>query len=252
MALRGYFIAPADDAERGEEPDAATPEGPHRFGPAADDATPGAGPGRRGRLGPAWRLRRGAPASAAVAPSLGVLAAAHDLPVVAAAAGLSIAGRAPAALVCVHASGAELAAPVRAPARVAASRLAASLAARGLSAEARGRLVIVPAGLHDGGEEPTPIAARALAAAGALPTILAVGVRDPDIDLLLAAQDAILVALAPSAEPALAELALAGASELSRRVAGVAVAFDPVSRALALGGLRAPRGLREAVKGLSA
>jgi hypothetical protein len=187
-----------------------------------------------------------------VAPSLGVLAAARDLPVVAAAAGLAIVGRAPAALVCVHAPAAELPAAVRAPARGAAARLAASLDARGLEAQARGRLVIVLAGLSDGGEAPAPATARALAAAGALPTVLAVTVRDPDIDLLLAEQDAIVVALPPSAEPALAELALAGASELSRSVASVAVAFDPVSRALALGGLRAPRAVHEAVKGLSA
>jgi hypothetical protein len=106
-------------------------------------------------------------------------------------------------------------------------------------------------------DEPAPLdgpaaMARALAAAGGLPTVLGVAVRDPDIDALLAAQDAIVVALPPAADPSLAELALAGASELSRSVARVEVALDPVSRALALGGVRAPRGLREAIEGLVA
>jgi hypothetical protein len=168
-------------------------------------------------------------------------------------------------LVCLHAPGTELGAALRAPARTAAARLAVSLAARGLSAEARGRLVLARAGFAEDGEQsvaggaavdevvaldgPTAMA-RALAAAGALPTVLGVAVRDPDIDVLLASQGAILVALPPSADPALAELALAGASALSRSVAGVEVALDPISRTLALGGVRAPRSLREAVEGL--
>ncbi|HEX7289651.1 MAG TPA: hypothetical protein VF250_00875 [Conexibacter sp.] len=195
-------------------------------------------------------MRARAAASPTVAPSLAVLAPPRDLPAVAAAAGLVLARGAPAVLVCVYAARAELATSVRAPARGVASRLAASLGARGLAAEARGRLVLVNAWPSDGDEEPAGTAARALAVAGPLPAVLAVAVRDADVDVLLATQDAILVALPPSAESTLAELAVAGASELSRAAAGVFVAFDPVSRALALGGLRAPRGLREAVEGL--
>ena len=48
-------------------------------------------------------------------------------------------------------------------------------------------------------------AARALAAAGPLPTVLAVAARDDELDVLLAARDAILVALPSAAEPALAQ-----------------------------------------------
>jgi hypothetical protein len=85
-----------------------------------------------------------------------------------------------------------------------------------------------------------------------LPTVLAVAVRAPEVDVLLSERDALLVALPPSADPALVDLALAGATELSRPVAGLAVAFDPLSRALALGGLRAPPRLQEAVQELLA
>jgi hypothetical protein len=82
--------------------------------------------------------------------------------------------------------------------------------------------------------------------------VLAVAVREPAVDRLLAERDAILVALPPSADPTLADLALAGATELSRSAASIALALDPLSRALALGGLRAPRKVRETVEGLLA
>jgi hypothetical protein len=147
-----------------------------------------------------------------------------------------------AALVYLHAAGAELTAPLRPPARPAAARLAASLAARGLTADARGRLVLA----HADGSADAP--ARALAAAGALPTVLAVAARAPDVDELLSAQDAILVALPPTADPALAELALSGARELCRSAVAVTLALDAVTRALALGGWRAPRAVSEAVE----
>jgi hypothetical protein len=240
MSLRDYFIGPADEAQPSDARGAAAPPGPsYAHGAAATPAR------ERGR----FRFRRpglvGASAPSAVAPSLGVLAAARDLPALAAAAGLVVGRRAPAVLVCLHARDAELAAPLRAPARAAATRLATSLAARGLRAEARGRLVLVRC-------DPADATDRALAAAGELPTVLAVGVREPAVDRLLAGCDAILVALPPSADPTLADLALAGATELSRSAATIAFAFDPLSRALALGGLRAPRKVREAVEGLLA
>jgi hypothetical protein len=164
---------------------------------------------------------------------------------VAAAAGLVVGRRAPAVLVCLHAPDVELAAPLRAPARAAATRLATSLAGRGLPAEARGRLVLVRCELADA-------TARALAAAAELSRVLAVAVREPAVDCLLAECDAILVALPPSADPSLADLALAGATELSRSAASIVIALDPLSRALALGGLRAPRKVHEAVEGLLA
>ena len=186
---------------------------------------------------PPLRLRRRA---------LGVLAPARDLPAVAAGVGLAIGRSAPAVLVC-------LAAPVlmpafRAPARAAAARLAASLRARDLEASARGPLALVqlPA------EGRTDAVTRALAAAGPLPAVLAVAGRDADVDVLLAARDAILVALPASAEPAMAHLALAGAAELVPGAAAITLALDPVARALALAGVRAPRPISVAVRELVA
>jgi hypothetical protein len=238
------------------------------------------------------RARAATPADAVTATSLGLLAPARDLLAVAAAVGLAIARTAPAALVCLAAPGPNPG--LRAPARPAAARLAASLRARGLEASARGRLAIAhlggeplthvvgeppahvggepPARLsdeplaHAGGEPPARLpdepladaATRALAAAGPLPTLLAVAARDDAIDALLATRDAILVALPPSAEPALARLALAGALELVARAgplahaAPLALDFDPVQRTLALAGLRAPRAISAAVAELVA
>jgi len=205
----------------------------------------------RGRLRLLRRTRAAPSATRALAPSLGLLSPARELPAAAAAAGLALARGAPAALVCLHAPGATAHAPsLRAPARAGAARLAASLAARGLAAEARGRLALVA--LPDDPGECVSAAARALAAAGALPTVLAVGIRDADVDVLLAAQGAILVALAPSTEPTLAALALAGAADLAPSAAAVSLALDPVARTLALAGLRAPRAIRHAVDGLIA
>jgi hypothetical protein len=188
-------------------------------------------------------------ADATPALSLGLLAPARELPAAAAGAGLAVAGMAPATLVCVHAPGGGRAAPaLRAPARPGAARLAASLRARDLEASARGRLAL--ARLPDDRAQLAGAAARALAAAGALPTVLAVAARDDDVDLLLGACDAILVALPAAAEPALARLALAGAAALVPRAAALAIGVDPVERALAAAGLRAPGAIRRAVEGL--
>jgi hypothetical protein len=214
------------------------------------------------------RARAATPADAVTATSLGLLAPARDLPAIAAAVGLAIARTAPAALVCLAAPGPSPG--LRAPARPAAARLAASLRARGLEASARGRLALAHLGgeplAHAGGEPPARLpdepladaATRALAAAGPLPTLLAVAARDDAIDALLATRDAILVALPPSAEPALARLALAGALELVvragplARAAPLALDLDPVQRTLALAGVRAPRAISAAVAELVA
>jgi hypothetical protein len=195
------------------------------------------------------RARAATPAHAGTAPSLGVLAPTRDLHAAAAGVGLAIARTAPAALVCVHAPGAPAGVPtLRAPARAGAARLAASLRARGLDASARGRLAVVH--LPDDRAQLAGTAARALAAAGPLPIVLAVAARDEAVDVLLAACDAILVALPLAAEPALAELALAGAAALAPRAAALAVALDPLQRALALAGVRAPRAISQALEGL--
>ena len=237
---------------------------------------------RRGRV----RMIRRSDRSVAneVAPSLGVLAPAREVRAVAMAVGLVIARLHPAALVCVHAPGDEPArASLRAPARAAAARLAGSLRGRGVHSDARGKVVLVEvagdeaamatgdaaaaaeralavtcdAAAEVAGDEAAmatgdsaAAAARALAAAGPLPTVLAVGARDPDLDVLLAAQDAILIALPPSAEPALAELAVASARSLASNAAWVSLALDPVARTFALAGLRTPGAVRAAVEGL--
>src|SRR5947207_2183263 len=89
-----------------------------------------------------------------------------------------------------------------------------------------------------GGRRPRP--APAPTAAGRLPTVLAVAGRDEEADALLAARDAILVALPSCAEPAMAQLALAGAMALVPAAAALSFALDPVQRVLALAGARAP------------
>jgi hypothetical protein len=200
-----------------------------------------------------FRLPRREPreAAAAVAASIGVLAAARDVRAVGVAVGVVVARRHPAALVCVHAPGDAPHAPVlRAPARPAAARLAASLRACGLSADARGKVALVDFAATDA--EPAAAAARAVAAAGPLPTVLAVAARDPDVDALLSAQDAIVVALPPSIEPALAELATTSACALAANAASMTLTLDPGSRTLALAGLRAPAALRAVVEALLA
>jgi hypothetical protein len=200
--------------------------------------------GRRRLRGP-----RPAAVDAPAALSLGLLAPVRELPAAAAGAGLAIARAGSAALVCIHAPGAPAAAPgFGAPARSGAARLAASLRARDLEASARGRLALVH--LPEDRAQLAGAAARALAAAGPLLTVLAVAARDDELDLLLAARDAILVVLPSAAEPALAQLVLAGAAGLVPCAAALALGLDPVQRALALAGVRAPRALRDAVAGL--
>jgi hypothetical protein len=260
MALRDFLIAPRDGASRDQAEaaagEAAGPGTADELDPVSGREPLGGGDAVRrrdasrlrrvavrGRLRFAWGVRRPA---AAGAPSLGVLANARDLAAVAVAAGVLAARGGPAALVCLHAPDIEPSTPpLRAPARAAADRLAASLRARGLAAEARGRVAVVE--LAREGDDAATAAARALAAAGALPTVLGVAVRDPDLDALLAAQDAILVALPPSADPALAELTATSAARLTANSAPIALALDPVSRALAVGGLRPPRALQPAI-----
>jgi hypothetical protein len=197
---------------------------------------------RAARRSPRVRVVTSSPA----APAIGVLAPARDLPVAAAGVGLAIGRSAPAVLVCLSVSA--FAPAWRAPARPASARLAASLRARDLEASARGRLALV----HLPDAERTDAVTRALAAADGLPTVLAVAGRDGELDALLTARDAILVALPPSAEPAMARLALAGAAALVPAAAAITLALDPVQRALALAGARAPRALVAAVQEVSA
>ena len=245
MGLRDYLIAPRREAD---VPDASDLDVSARDGspPRETDASSRCDVGRSARRLGLRPARRTAAEPHVPAASFGVLAPAGSLAPVAAGVGLVIARRWPAALVCLYAAGGELDAPVlRAPARSAAARLAASLAARDLRARACGRLVFV---CVDADGDGRALAARALPAPGALPTVLGVAARDPEIDVVLAAQHALLVALAPSADPAFAELALAGATALARSATAVALTIDPISRALALAGVRAPAALARAVE----
>jgi hypothetical protein len=198
-----------------------------------------------GDRGPRLRRAQVVPSSRA-APAIGVLAPARDLPAAAVGAGLALGRSAPAVLVCLSAP--VFAPALRAPARTAAARLAASLRARDLEASARGRLALV----HLPDEGRTEAVTRALAAADGLPTVLAVGARDEEVDALLAAGDAILVALPSSAEPAMAQLVLAGAAALAPAATALTLTLDPVQRALALAGVRAPRTIAEAMRELVA
>jgi hypothetical protein len=274
MPLRDFLIAPRGEGGEGKAggprevaaPGRVAPGGEGEAGGPREVAAPGrvapggvapggVGPGDaaprlvtvRGRLRLPLRARE-RDGAAALAPSLGVLANARDLPAVAVAVGVVVARRSPAALVCVQVPGDELPAPaLRAPPRRAATRLVASLRARGLVAEVRGRVAVVELAREP--DHAAAAAARALAAAGALPTVLAVAARDPDLDVLLAAQDAILVALPPSADPTLAELAASGAARLAPRATSITLSLDPASRTLALAGLRAPAAVKAAVEG---
>jgi hypothetical protein len=247
MALRDFLIAPREGDGEAES------AGASRGGAAAGAGALGHGAAPAGRNRAARRLRLPRPArvrpTADVGVSVGLLACARDVRALAVAAGTIVARRHHAALVCVCGQGDEPGVAFRAPPRTEAARLAASLRARGLEADARGKVALVDAARTD---DSAAVAARALAAAGPLPTILAVAARDVDVDVLLAAQDAIVVALPPSTEPALVELTTTSARELAADVAGVVVALDPASRALALAGLRAPTSLREAVQALIA
>jgi len=232
--LRDFLVAPRTGVDDGAAWEATVGDREPRTGEATRDG--------RARRRPR-RVR--APASSPAAPAIGVLAPARDLPAAAAGVGLAFGRWAPAVLVCLSAPA--FAPALGAPARTAAARLAASMRARDLEASARGRLVFVH--LPDAGR--TDAATRALAAADGLPTVLAVAGRDEEVDPLLAARDAILVALPSSAEPALAQLALAGAAALAPAAVAVTLTLDPVQRALALAGARPPRALLAAVQELS-
>jgi hypothetical protein len=102
----------------------------------------------------------------------------------------------------------------RAPATIGARRLAASLAARNQEARATGRLVV--SRLPEDPAEATVVAMRATGAAGDAPTVLVVATARPGgLDELLAQQDVLVVASPRGdAGDALADLALAGVSDI--------------------------------------
>lgn len=132
----------------------------------------------------------------------------------------------------------------RLPATGAARHLALRLDARGLAAEASGRLVRVR--LPD---DPGAAAAAAERAAGAsCPVVLALaGPRDETLDRVLAAQDVVVLAHAAGTDPALARAAEASLADLPVPVVACHVRAAGPSRAVAAAGLGAPPGLVQAV-----
>ena len=212
-----HFVAPA-----GRRP-------PHHGQTCAD--------GRRRRADTAPTGASPAGACAVTPPrtpvSVALLAAAGDAPALAAGLALALARRerAPVAVVCVWA-GAAGPAPWRAPATPAAARLASAMAARGHGARASGRLVIVRLAARSAAAAAE--ARRVIAAAGSVPTVLALaGPRAAAFDALLDEQDLVVAAVAAGADPALARLAVAG---LRRGVACEVAPAHP-ARTLAAAGV---------------
>jgi hypothetical protein len=175
-----------------------------------------------------------------VPATLGVLVAPGDAPAAGAALGLAAATahRAPCAVVC-RWTGAELAEPPRSGLAVgAARRLAQRLAGRGLAVGACGRVVTVV--LPSSDIEARAATERALAAAGDLPLVLAIGgARSPAFDPLLAGLDRLIIVPPPGAPVGLERLAIDSAARLGR---GAAVLRLPATGAVT-GRLLAATGL---------
>jgi hypothetical protein len=217
---------------------------------AAPRRRPGAALIRRAFVRPA-AVRKTPAAAPRRAARIALVCAAEDAAAlgVAAASILVRRHRADCALACVWApEGASRALGESGPlAGRAARRLANALAARDVPSTARGRLAIAaPPG--DPATSSAPAAARALAAAGAAPTVLALGgPRERAFDALLADQDLVVVATRPSASGPLADLALAAVADVATRVVACEVGPTPAGRLLATAGVRIPRALRRAL-----
>lgn len=147
-------------------------------------------------------------------PGVALLSGPRDAAVLGAALGLVLARehRAPAVVICVWTGAHGPRAVWRAPALPSARRLAAALVARGQDARGTGRLVIVA--LPADANEAAAAAGRVVAAAGAAPTVLALGgPRVASFDAFLAEQDLVVVAPRSGADPILARLAVEGLVE---------------------------------------
>lgn len=184
-----------------------------------------------------------------IPPGVAVLSAAADALPLGAALGLAVANRRRApVVVCVWTAERAAGAGWRAPALLLGRRLAATLAARGHDARAAGRLVIVR--LPAPPEEAAADARRAIAAAGAAPTVLALGgPRAGAFDALLAEQDLVVVATSSATDPALARLAIAGLSPGMVRACVCEVPLAHPTRSLATAGLLLLPSARRALAG---
>jgi hypothetical protein len=133
-------------------------------------------------------------------------------------------------LLCLWRAGERAVPAWSAPALPGARRVLAALAAHDLDAEAGGRLVRLR--LPEEPEAAFAVATRA-AVVSAVPAVTALaGPRTPSLDQLLVAQDLVVVAHRPDADPALPELACQGLSSL--RVPAIACPVAPGARGRAL------------------
>ena len=192
-----------------------------------------AGPASHARVAPPP-----APCAALLGRPREVIAAAPAL-----ALALARGHRAPCAVACGWRVG--WSSGARLPAVGAARRLALRLDARGLPAEATGRLVRVR--LPD---EPAAAAAAAerTAAAAACPVVVGLaGPRETALDHLLAAQDLVALVHRPGTDAALARAAEASLAELPVAVVACQLSAAGPLRALAAAGVMVPPTLRQAL-----
>jgi hypothetical protein len=138
-----------------------------------------------------------------------------------------------------------------APGSAAARRLASSLDARGIQARATGHLVVV--NLDADAAIAAGEAARAAAAADDAPMVLALcGPREPDFDLVLAAQDVAVVATGDAPDE-LVRLGVGALEDIARRAAAAPALGAAAARAARAGLLATPaarRALATAAEGL--
>jgi 2,4-dienoyl-CoA reductase-like NADH-dependent reductase (Old Yellow Enzyme family) len=182
--------------------------------------------------------------------AVAVVCAGRDALTAGAAIGLALlrAQRAPYALVLTWTGAPCSSIGLTAPSRTAARRLVTSLAMRGQTAAlATGRLVHVALPP----EEDDAIAAseRAIAAARAGPTVLAVGgPRTSAFDHVLSAHDLVVVATSPAADPTLAQLAVEAVPLPERSVVSCVLAPTAPARLLAQAGIALTPSLRNALR----
>lgn len=220
--------------------------------PEASAHRPIASPGSASQSSAArWLLGSSVrPAAAERAASRRLLASAAPLAVVGpagsaapVAAGLALALARDAGAACALVAGLGIPSGSRAPGRRAANRAAATLVARELPATASGRLVLLsldpPARPRDFG--------RAAAAVDGPAVLLVAGSRTAEADVLLATQDAILLALPRDADSVLAELAQESLVALGPPVLRTGSPPSAITARLVLTGLAAPASLRAAL-----
>jgi hypothetical protein len=207
-----------------------------------------------GRLGAAFVAPEVAASGRVEAPALPVVAAPRTIAVltrpedaraVGGAVALAVAGGARPAVVAVWAAE-KPSQTLRAPATPAARRLSAALARRGHDAHPTGRLVVVALG--GSSTEACAEAARIAAAAGDAPVVsVLAGPRDDRTDVLLRAQDRVVLSAGAGAT-VLADLVLASLAAADIPARPLAAEIAPAGRALAATGTALGGALRKALE----